>query len=78
MLSITKIFVQKTNKRTEKRIRSLLERITKSKKKIVYKKFNKLIKKTKITVHDTLALNLLVKYKIVIYLFEKYITKNEE
>jgi len=40
--------------------------------------FNKLMKKTKITVHKISALSSLVKHKIVIHLFEKFIIKNEE
>jgi len=48
------------------------------KKRIVYKKFNKLIKKIKTVNYSASALNLLVKHKIVICLLREYITKNEK
>jgi len=44
----------------------------------MYKEFNKLIKKTKTTIYEISASNSLVRHKIIIYLFEKFITKNEE
>jgi len=42
------------------------------------KEFNELIKKTKITVHEISTSSSLVKHKIVICLFEKFITKSEK
>jgi len=42
------------------------------------KEFNKLIKKIKTTVHEISALSLLVRHKIVIHLFEEFITKDEK
>ena len=43
------------------------------------KEFDKFIKKIKTAVCDTSALSsLIMRHKIVIYLFEKYITKNEK
>ncbi len=41
-------------------------------------KFNKLIKKTKIIIHEISASSSLVEHKIIIYLFEKFITKDEK
>jgi len=78
MLNIVRIFVQKTSKRTEEEVRSFLKRTMKSEKKMMYEKFNKFIKKIRITIHNTSTLSLSMKHKIVIYLFEKYITKNEK
>jgi len=40
--------------------------------------FNKFIKKIRIIIHEILASISLVKHKIVIQLFEKFITKNEK
>jgi len=49
------------------------------KEKMMCEKFNKLMRKTKTVIHDTSALNSsIMKYKIVIHLFEKYIIKNEK
>ena len=48
------------------------------KEKTACKEFNKLMKKTRITVHETAALSSLVKHKIVIHLFEKFIIKSEK
>jgi len=43
------------------------------------KEFDKLIKNAKIILFNTSALDsLTMRYKIIIYLFEKHITKNEE
>jgi len=50
----------------------------KVKEKTVYKEFNKFMKKTKITVHRISASSSLVEHKIIIHLFEKFITKNEK
>jgi len=45
----------------------------------MYEKFNKLIKEVKTAVYNTSALSsLIMKHKIVIYLFERYITKSEK
>jgi len=49
------------------------------KEKMMYKEFNKLIKKTKTAVYSISTLNsLIMRYKIIIYLSEKYIIKNEK
>jgi len=49
------------------------------KKRMMCKKFDKLIKKIKTAVYNTSALSSMIReHKIVIYLFEKYIIKNEE
>jgi len=49
------------------------------KEKMMCKEFNKLIKNTKTTIHDTSASSsLMVKHKIVIHLLRKFITKSEE
>jgi len=50
----------------------------KVKEKTVCKEFNRLIKKIRITVYKISALSSLVKHKIVICLFEKFIIKDEE
>jgi len=50
----------------------------KVKEKTMCKEFDKLIKKTWITVYEIFTLNSLVKHKITIHLFEKFITKNEK
>jgi len=42
------------------------------------KEFNELMKKIKITVHRISTLSLLVKYKIIIHLFEKFFIKSEK
>jgi len=42
------------------------------------KEFNKFMKKIKIIIHEISASSSLVKHKIVICLFEKFIIKNEE
>jgi len=48
------------------------------KEKMMYKEFNRLMKKIKIIIHETSVLDSLVKHKIIIYLLEKFITKSEE
>ncbi len=50
----------------------------KAKEKIMCKEFDKLMKKTKITVHEISTLSSLMRHKIVICLFEEFITKNEK
>ena len=50
----------------------------KVKEKTVCKEFNKLMKKTKITIHEISTLNSLMRHKIIIHLSEKFITKDEE
>jgi len=45
---------------------------------MMYKEFNRLIKKTKITVYEISVLNLLVEHKIVIHLLERFIIRDEE
>jgi len=46
---------------------------------MIYKEFNELIKKIRTVICNILAQSLLMmKHKIVICLFEKYITKSEE
>jgi len=42
------------------------------------KEFDKLMKKIRITVYEISASNSLVEHKIIIHLFEKFITKNEK
>jgi len=48
------------------------------KERMMYEEFNELMKKTKITVYEMSASSSLVKHKIVICLFEKFIIKNEK
>jgi len=50
----------------------------KVKERMMCKEFNKLMKKIKIIIHEVSALSSLIEHKIVIYLFEKFITRNEE
>jgi len=50
----------------------------KVKEKIVCEKFNKLMKKIQITIHEISTSSSLVKHKIIIHLFEKFIIKNEK
>jgi len=50
----------------------------KVKEKMMCKEFNKLMKKIKITVHKISALSSLMRHKIIICLFEKFITKDEK
>jgi len=78
MQNIVQTFVRRTTNETEKETRSFSERTTESEEKMMCKKFNKLMKKTKITVYEISASNSLVKHKIVICLFERFIIKNEE
>jgi len=48
------------------------------KEKMMCEKFNKLIRETQIMIHKISVLSSLVRHKIVIHLFEKFITKNEK
>jgi len=48
------------------------------KEKMMCEEFDKLIKKMRIIIHEISASNSLVRHKIIIHLFEEYITKNEE
>ncbi len=50
----------------------------KVKEKMMCEEFDKLIKKMRIIIHEISASNSLVRHKIIIHLFEEYITKNEE
>jgi len=50
----------------------------KAEEKMMCEKFNRFIKKIKIIIHEISASSSLVKHKIVIHLFEKFITKNEK
>jgi len=50
----------------------------KVKERMMCKEFDELMKKTRITVHEISALSSLVRHKIVIHLFERFITKSEE
>jgi len=50
----------------------------KVKERTVCKKFNKLMKKTQITIYKISASNSLMKHKIIICLSERFITKSEE
>ncbi len=50
----------------------------KVKERMMYKKFNELMKKTKIMFHRISALSSLVRHKIIICLFEEFITKNKK
>jgi len=48
------------------------------KEKTVCEEFNRLMKKIRIIIYEISALSLLVRHKIIIYLFERFIIKNEE
>jgi len=48
------------------------------KEKTVCEEFNKFMKKTRITIHKISASSSVMRYKIVIHLFEKFIIKDEE
>jgi len=50
----------------------------KVKEKTVCEEFNRFMKKIKIIIHEISALSSLMKHKIVIHLFEKFITKSEK
>jgi len=50
----------------------------KVKERTMCEEFNRFMKKTKITVHEISASSSLVRHKIVIHLFEKFIIKNEK
>jgi len=48
------------------------------KERMMYKEFNKFMKKTRITIHEISALSSLVRHKIIICLLRKFIIKSEK
>jgi len=50
----------------------------KVKERTVCKEFDKLMKKTRIIIHEISASSSLIEHKIIIYLLEKFITKSEK
>jgi len=62
----------------KRELKAFQKKQEKVKEKMVCKEFNRLMKKIKIIIYEILASNSLVRHKIVICLFEKFIIRDEK
>jgi len=66
-------------KELKEKVQAFQKKQWEAEEKMVCEKFDRLMKNTRIAIHDTLTTDhLMIEYKIVIYLSVKYTTKNEE